>query len=145
MHEIKNELLLDECVIQQGNRIVFFAVDDFCVTLCVPDGCMAKQLAGCVNVHPRRQGKGRECVPTCVKADVLINASFLHPITQYGLVTSVQLGEHWSVRRCSILLRQPFSCIHVQRKIKLDTRLELRYFHLPLAVILYDMLPTKAL
>ena len=63
MHEIRNELLLDECVIQQGNRIVFLAVDDFRVTLCVPDGCMAEQLAGRVNVHPRRQGKGRESVP----------------------------------------------------------------------------------
>ena len=33
------------------------------------------------NVNPGGQGKGRECVPTCVKADVLINTSFLHPIT----------------------------------------------------------------
>ena len=63
MHEIKSELLLDKCVIQQGNRIVFLAVDDFRVTLCVPDSRMAEQLAGRVNVHPCGQGKGREGVP----------------------------------------------------------------------------------
>lgn len=58
---------MDECVIQQGNRIVFLTVDDFCVTLCVPNGGVAEQLTGRVNVNPGGQGKGRECVPTHVE------------------------------------------------------------------------------
>ena len=69
-----DKLLLDECAVQQGNRIVLLAVDDSRVTLCVSDGRMAKQLAGRINVNPGSQGKGRENVPGDMEYKVKSNS-----------------------------------------------------------------------
>ncbi len=65
------ELHASEYFVQHRNGVILLAVDNACIALGVPYGCVAEQLARRVDVYARCKTKCRKGVPGAMESDRL--------------------------------------------------------------------------